>query len=93
MALKGRTACPEALLEKFAFIRHRLGEGEEHVFVLRSRIEHEDELDEVLESTAWDHYARVWLSLAGGFEAGEDPAGAERCRARARDLSPWLVEQ
>ena len=62
-------------------------------FVLRSRIEHEDELDEVLESTAWDHYARVWLSLAGGFEAGEDPAGAERCRARARDLSPWLVEQ
>lgn len=61
-------------------------------FVLRSRIHDEAELGESLEATAWDHYALVWLSLAGGFEAAGDPTGAERCRERARELSPWLVD-
>jgi hypothetical protein len=61
-------------------------------FELRSRIERAAELDEVLESTAWDHYALVWLSLAGGFEAAGDPEGARRCRQRARELSPWLLD-
>jgi len=61
-------------------------------FVLRSRIDRAEELDEVLESTAWDHYALVWLSLAGGFEVAGDAEGAGRCRQRARELSPWLLE-
>jgi uncharacterized membrane protein YccF (DUF307 family) len=60
-------------------------------FVLNSRLVDAAELDESLESTAWDHYAQVWIVLATGFDAVGDAAGSARCRARARDLSPWLL--
>ncbi len=61
-------------------------------FTIGSRLADAAELDESLESTAWDHYAQVWIVLASGYEAMGDAAGAERCEARARDLSPWLLE-
>jgi len=60
-------------------------------FELNSRLNDAAELDESLESTVWDHYAQVWIVLASGFDAMGDVAGAARCRARASDLSPWLL--
>ena len=60
-------------------------------FVLRSSLVDEAELDEVLESTVWDHYGLVWTTLASGYAFSGEDAGRLRCEARARELSPWLL--
>jgi len=51
-----------------------------------------DQLDTAGDSTLWDQYALTWSTLASGYAAGGDTGSAERCRARARELSPWLFD-
>lgn len=62
-------------------------------FELRSRLVDVSELNTSADSTTWDHYALVWMTLATGYESAGDADGAERCRERARALSPWLLEE
>jgi len=61
-------------------------------FVFRSRIHDVEELGESLEAPAWDHYGLVWNTLASGYAFLGDEAGRQRCEARVRELSPWLLE-
>lgn len=61
-------------------------------FTIRSRLVDVEELNESLESPAWDHYALVWWRLAAGYENAGDEESRQRCLDRARELSPWLID-
>ena len=61
-------------------------------YTLRSRVVSEHEATATWESEAWDQYAITFSILADGYAAGGDEVGAERCRATARELSPWRFD-
>jgi hypothetical protein len=59
-------------------------------YTLRSRVETPFQAHETWEVFAWDSYARAFTTLANAWRAAGDPAAEARCRATARELSPFL---